>query len=314
MNAALEAARVRSELDAIVVDNPRARRAHQVFDFLIAHGEHQGSAPKRCVLLTGPSQSGKSTILKPYVARWNTPAALKALEIPVLFVDLKPAITTKGLAQNILDAIARHGFTTGSSNGSENVLLTRVDRLLEAAKVKLLILDEFHHIQNIESRKTAWLVAETIKLFLIEGKCAVVLSGIETAKTPFLENRQLSQRAEPPIALHRLSAVDPEDRKLFAEFVKAYVREAEKICRLKNVVRVLDAQSAACIHDVSQGVLGSACNLIKAAIVGAVEAGRDHLTIEDFITATDRYFLALGLYHRNPFRTGSAESLKRAAA
>ena len=54
--AVVRAARVRSELDAIVVDNPRARQAHDVFDFLVAHGEHQGSAPKRCVLLSGPSQ------------------------------------------------------------------------------------------------------------------------------------------------------------------------------------------------------------------------------------------------------------------
>lgn len=311
---ALQAARVRSELDAILVDNPRARHAHGVFDFLIAHGEHQGSEPKRCVLLSGPSQSGKSTILKPYVARRNTPEALEAGRIPVLFVELKPAITTKGLAQNILEAIARHGFTTGSMTGSETVLSSRVDRLLEAAGVKLLILDEFHHVQNIESRKTAWLVAETIKLFLIQGKCPVVLSGIETAKTPFLENRQLSQRAEPPIELHRLSATTHEDRKLFAEFAKAYVLEAERVSGMKNIARLLDAQTAACIHEVSQGVLGAGCNLIKAAIVSAVEAGRDHLTRDDLVATVDRYFVGLGLYHRNPFRDGYGSTSARAAA
>ena len=66
------------------------------------------------------------------------------------------------------------------------------------------------------------------------------------------------------------------------------------------------------IHEVSQGVLGAACNLIKAAIVGAVEAGRDHLAQDDFITATDRYFVGLGLYHRNPFREHHGEPLARA--
>ena len=307
----LEAARVRSELDAIVVDNPRARQAHDVFDFLVAHGEHQGSAPKRCVLLSGPSQSGKSTILKPYVERRNTPERLEAGEIPVLFVDLKPAITTKGLAQSILEAIARHGFTTGTLVGSEIVLLTRVDRLLEAARVKLLVIDEFHHIQNIESRKTAWLVAETIKLFLIQGKCPIVLSGIETARTPFLENRQLSQRAEPPIELHRLSAASREDRRLFAQFVKSFVAEAEKVVAISNVARLLDAETAACLHEISQGVLGAAVNLIKAAIQRAVESGRDHLVHDDLCIAGDRYFVGLGLHSRNPFRSGHAEPLAR---
>lgn len=107
MQASLRAAQVRSQLDGVVVDNPRARQAHKVFDFLIAHGEHQGAQAKRCVLLVGPSQSGKSTILRPYVERRNTPEQLEAGKIPVLFVDLKPAIITKGLAQNTLDALGR---------------------------------------------------------------------------------------------------------------------------------------------------------------------------------------------------------------
>ena len=297
-------AHVRARLDAIVVDNPRARQAHQVFDFLIAHGQAQGAEPKRCVLLVGPSQSGKSTILKPYVTGRNTAEALERGEIPVLFVELRPAITTKGLAQTILEAIERHGYTTGPASGSESVLLARVDKLLDAAKVQLMVLDEFHHIQNIESRKTAWLVAETIKLFLIQGKCPVVLSGIEQAKAPFLENRQLSQRAEPPIELHPLSVESRGDRLLFTEFLKAFVAKAEELSGLSNMVRLLDAASTACIHEVSQGVLGAACNLVKAAVTEALQAGRGHLTQEDLASATDRYFIVMALYPRNPFRDG----------
>ena len=309
----LAAARLRAKLDAVLVDNLRVRHAHAVFDFLVEHGRAQAGGPTRCVLLTGPSQSGKSTILKPYAAARNTPQALDAGRIPVLLVDLKPAITTKGLAQNILDAMARHGFTTGSLNGSESVLLSRVDKLLGAAGVELLILDEFHHIQNIESRKTAWLVAETIKLFLIEGKCPVVLSGIETAKAPFLKNRQLSQRAEPPIELHPLKVTSREDRVLFAEFLKAYVAEVERLSDLANLVRLLDAATAACIHEVSGGVLGAACNLIKAAVCTAVADGRDHLAASDFERAADRYFVAMGLHARNPFRHGASAPLASAA-
>ncbi len=310
--SAQRAAAVRAALDAVVVDNPRARQAHSVFDFLVAHGQSAAATqgPRRCVLLVGPSQSGKSTILKPYVAKRNTPERLEAGEISVLFVDLKPAITTKGLAQNILDAIARHGFTTGGAGArgaSESVLLSRVDRLLEAAKVQLLVLDEFHHISNIESRKVAWLVAETVKLLLIEGRCPVVMSGIESAKAPFLENRQLASRAEPPIELARLSATRREDRQLFAEFLKAYVAQAEQVSGLANIARLLDASSAACIHELSQGVLGAACNLVKAAICTAIEAGRSHLVYEDLSDAADRYFVGLGLHPRNPFREGYAE-------
>ena len=131
-----------------------------------------------------------------------------------------------------------------------------------------------------------------------------MLSGIEQAKTPFLENRQLSQRAEPPIELHQLLAGSPQDRLLFAEFLKAFVAKAEELSGVTNMVRLLDAATAACIHEVSQGVLGAACNLIKAAVTEAMQAGRSHLAQEDLACATDRYFIALGLYPRNPFRDG----------
>ena len=220
----------------------------------------------------------------------------------MLFVQLRPAIT-KGMAQTILEAIARHGYTTGPASRSESVLLSRVDRLLEAAGVQLMVLDEFHHIQNIESIKTAWLVAETIKLFLIQDRCPVVLSGIEQAKALFLQNHQLSQCAEPPIELNPLSALNREDRLLFTEVLKAYVAEAELASGLSHIVRLLDASTAACIHEVSQGVLGAACNLIKAAITDAMLAGRNQLTQDDLASATDRYVIAMGLHHRNPFRT-----------
>ena len=107
------------------------------------------------------------------------------------------------------------------------------------------------------------------------------MSGIETARTPFLENRQLSQRAEPTIELHRLSASSREDRQLFAEVLRSFVASAEPIAGLSNLKRLFDAETAACVHEISQGVMGAALNLIKAAIQLTVEAGRGHLTCDD---------------------------------
>lgn len=56
-------------------------------------------------------------------------------------------------------------------------------------------------------------------------------------------------------------------------------------------------------------MLGAACNLIKAAICLAVQAGRDHLAGEDLARAVDLYFIGMGLYHRNPFREGYMETV-----
>ena len=310
----LHIGKVRSDLDRIVVDNPRARQAHAQFDFLVAHGDQQGDGPKRCALLVGPPQSGKTTIITSYSERRNTKEKLSADEIPVLVVSLRANISTKGLAQNILEKIGEYGYQTGAHSGSENMLLGRAYKLLGQAKVKLLILDEFHHIANIESRKAAWNVGETIKLFLIDGRCPVVLSGIEAAKTPFLENTQLSQRAEVPLELNRLDIGNPEDRDIFLEFLKVYFAKVEDTAGMSNVIRMLNRETALCIHEVTQGVLGAASNLVKAAVCIALERGRNHLVTEDLAIAADRCFILTGIYSRNPFRDGYRPVATRRAA
>ena len=81
------------------------------------------------------------------------------------------------------------------------------------------------------------------------------------------------------------------------------------MCGLQNLAQLLEARSAACIHEVSQGVLGAACNLVKAAVCEALAAGRTHLSQDDLEVATDRHVIGLGLYHRNPFRHGYADAV-----
>ena len=100
---------------------------------------------------------------------------------------------------------------------------------------------------------------------------------------------------------------------LFAEFLKAYTAEVEALSGLTNLTRLLDATTAACIHEVSEGVLGAACNLIKATVCGAVADGRSYLSSDDFARATDRYVVAMGLHARNPFRRGAPTPLVHAA-
>lgn len=300
-----EIGRTRAALDAIVVDNPRAQQAHDRFSYLIAHGKAQGAGPKRGQLLVGPSQSGKSTIINTFADALNTPDRIETGEIPVLNVTLRANISTKGLAQNILERLSGYGFYTGAYSGSENELTQRVYKSMAEAKVELLVLDEIHHLNNIEKQKSAWAVGEMIKLFLIDGCCPVVLSGIERAKTPFLENRQLSQRSEPALELSRLDMARASDTTLFAQFLANYLTAAQKVSGIGNLVTLLNQETIAALHRVTEGVLGAACNLIKSAVANAMLAGRSRLEGDDLARSVEDGFILTGIYAGpNPFDDG----------
>ena len=301
-----EIGRVRSAMDSVVVDNPRAVQVRERFDYLIAHGQAQGSTgTRRGQLLVCPSQSGKSTIINSYVETLNTPERILAGEVPVLDVTLRANISTKGLAQNILQRLEDYGFYAGPYSGSENELTQRVHKSMVEGRVRMLVLDEIHHLNNIEKQKSAWAVGEMIKLFLIDGCCPVVLSGIETAKTPFLENRQLSQRSEAALELNKLDMGRPSDRALFANFLATYLPAVHKVSGITNLVTLLNQHTITGLHRVTDGVLGAACNLIKTSVINALVAGRRHLEAEDLARAVEDGFVLTEIYSgRNPFDGG----------
>jgi TniB protein len=305
------AAHRRAAMDAIFIEHPRVRDAHSKFEFLIEHGLKKKAGGKLCLALIADSQSGKSALLEHFANSKNTAEALAEHHIPVLHVTLEANTTRKGLAHNILEAIEELGFEVGSHSGSETILLRRVRIALNNARVQLLILDEFHHLVNSDNTNVAFSVSETIKRMLIKGVCPIVMSGIKEAERA-LKNRQLMQRALPPIVLDPLTANNPADLKLFIEFLARYARSIEQAGIAKNATAIVREDMPACLLEVSQGVLGTACNIVKQSVTTMTYAGRNSLERSDFAEATNSSFVQTGLYSRNPFIHGF--SSVRAAA
>lgn len=296
------AASRRAAMDAIFIPTPRTAEAHDQFRFLMDHAA-EGSGSKLCVLLVAPSQSGKSRVIEMFAEEMNTPEQLGQRRIPVLHVTLHAEVTRKGLAQDILIALQRFGYETGAMKGSEPELWERVYRYLRAGGVQLLVLDEIHHVKTTTGAM-ARSVGECIKHALLEGPCPIVLSGIHTAELPFKANEQLQQRAIPSIELRPFRSDIPSDLDLFMEFLAAYLLRLENSGICKNATAVIEGDGPACILEVSAGVLGAACRLLKEAVVTMTLKGRDDLCREDLIKATDDAFVRSGLHDRNPFVSG----------
>jgi len=290
-------------MDSIVIDNPRARLAHEKFDYLVELGRLRPGLPKRCVSLIAPAQSGKTTIIESYVERLNNPDALAKGEIPALTVTLGANTTRRQFARDVLRAFEKHGYNALIDTGTEAQLLSRAMQYMIDRKVQLLFLDEFHHLFHSDNKKVVNSVSETVKCLLIEGSCPIVVAGLKDARRPFDDNAQLAHRAEPHLDLAPLDLNSSKDKDLYWNFLADYLLKSEQIGAAENLQNMLDGDIPACIFEVSEGVLGAACNLVKEAVQVAGRDGRIRVTREDFVHATDSAILN-GLYTRNPFLDG----------
>jgi hypothetical protein len=299
------AAQRRALLDGIFIETPRTTGAHQKFHYLM---EHAAVTPgcKLAASLIAPSQSGKSRLVESFAGKLNTPELIAARKIPVLHVTLHAEVTRKGLAQDILLALQALDVETGAMKGSEQEMWERVYRYLAHAAVQLLVLDEIHHLKYSGSERMAHSVGECIKHALLKGPCPIVLSGIEVAELPFQMNKQLQQRSIPAIELSPFKAHIPSDLDLFIEFLSEYIVNIEALGAAKHATNLILGDIPACILDVSDGVLGAACRLIKEGIFHMTLDGRDEITREDLIKATNEAFIRADPEKRNPFVLGLA--------
>ena len=184
--------------------------------------------------------------------------------------------------------------------------MDRAQTYIRKRQTEIVFLDEFHHLVHSDNKSVATSVAETIKWLLIEAVVPVVMSGIEDAWKPIRANTQLAMRCEKPLEMKRLDVMDAADRKLFAGFLTRYLVEFETRKIAPNATSLLKFSGVPdMIQEVSGGVLGRACNLIKEALFLAVLDGREEIDPGDFAVATERKFVSMGIVDRNPFTDGS---------
>ena len=296
-----------AEADKIIVQHPRVREANETFDRMRAYASQRSGRGTTGFLLVAPPQTGKSTIIHAYSGKLNTEEALAEGRIPAIVVTLQANQTRKGLAQDILKGFEKHGLETGWKSGTEATLLDRAQAYIRKKRTEILFLDEFHHLVHSDNKSVASSVAETIKWLLIEAVVPVVMSGIEDAWKPIRANTQLAMRCEKPLEMRKLDVGDVADRKLFAGFLARYLVEFETRGIAPAATRLLHISGVPdMIQEVSGGVLGRACNLIKEALFLAVADGRNEIDQGDLAIATERKFLSMGIVDRNPFTEGLA--------
>jgi hypothetical protein len=293
-------------MEKLVIEHPRLVEVHKQMYTLIEHGRRNPDGEKQCMPLIADTGSGKTVIIKSFVEKLNTAQERAQGHIPALHVTLKARVTQKGFVQDILFKIgALNNVETAPDKGNENILLERARELMKSTHVRILIVDEFHHLVHSDNEKVAYNVGETMKWMLITGVCPIVMSGTEEARKPFRANPQLVRRSIPPVPLAPLDPARKADRDLFLKFLTQYLIAMDKLDVCKNARALVYGDIPSCLMAASGGILGLACKILIEAVRLMTVEGRSELARDDLVRANDLLVMAEAL-EKNPFRDGPA--------
>lgn len=287
--------------NAIYIHNPSHRKLLSALDQLMRLGMATPGQRQFAVRSLGPSGSGKTTTAEAFqriVARREETGGANGKPHSVLIVPLESGCSVRSLWVSIN---LRLGETMIKRSDTEETLRQRAYRAIQRLGIKLIIIDEVQHLDTARGRGD---VTDSLKRILDDGIVPLALLGVNDAEPMLRRNDQLANRMLPPADIVPLSAGQTQDRRDFEGFLSrldAGMLQAKLVRRLSKFDEVL---TAACLMEVTQGILGRATNLIRIAYRRSICRSADHVEICDLAWATSDWAIKQSLAVHNPFRSG----------
>ena len=223
------------------------------------------------LLLTGPTNNGKSMIIEKF-RRAHPPVSHEDREeIPVLAVQM-PSDPSVGRFYTVLLAATGAPLRAGSPRvaGLEQVAL----RVLRAVGVRVLVIDELHNLLSGRGdRRREFL--NLLRFLGNELRIPLVGVGTREAYLAICSDDQLENRFA-PFPLPRWGA-GPEACSLLASFAASFP--------LRRASRIATGEMAAYLLTRSEGTIGELAALLTEAAVAAIESGEEAISQRTLLMA-----------------------------
>lgn len=230
-------------------------------------------------VLTGPANVGKSTTLLQLAkevearAERRTPGFRADGRVPVVFIEMLPGATPKGVATSILDFFA----VPHRNREAHQVLVRQAAEVMVRRRVSLLIVDEFHVVQ-LEGKRGDDAI-NAVKAIINNTGVVTVLAGID------LDVQLGSRAAEQLIARGEVHRYNPFDyaseasRRSWAGLVAAFGQQMRLLDGPPDLARYADS-----LHAVTAGRIGPLRRILSFALMTMLESKIDDPAAPEVLT------------------------------
>jgi hypothetical protein len=270
----------------IIIFHPIFKNIYQ--EMLKCHKLSQNSTKPECLCILGESGAGKTTVLEHYRDKFPRLEEKEGSIIPVLLVELPSGAKPKDVASKILFEMGDPFY----DKGTEKTMRVRIVEYIETCGVELLILDEFNHLIDSDTKRVLQKVADWIKGLANTIKIPIILSGVPAAEKIFKVNIQLDTRFTNRMRLQQFK---------FDKTFRGLLKGIDEEHPFTESSHLSDPKMAEKLYYATRGNMRILMRLIESATYEAVAADRNRLTENDLYVAFEGIHLSARPHAVNPF-------------
>lgn len=260
---------------------PREERIHNIklskwINYTIAAGilkeltelkKYPKSSRMPNILLVGDSNNGKTALVEKFVSL--NPSTIdevtSEINTPVLMVQAPPEPDERRFYNSILEKL----LAPYKTSEKLDVRQLRVKNLLQKLNLKILIIDEIHHVlAGAPTKQRKFL--NVLKFLSNELNISLVCVGTKDAFNAIQTDPQIANRFQPRV-LKRWK-FDLEFKRLLLSF--------ETKLPLKNESHLIEDGISRKILTLSEGLIGEVSTIIELSAIKAIEDGTERITNE----------------------------------
>lgn len=282
---------------------PRFNELHALIQECLEITEEAGEP--QCLCLSGRWGVGKSTLVETYAEAFPRYETEYGTKIPVFYMETPSPVTVKGMAAAMLEELG----DPGAHSGPLWSMNSRLVNFIRDCEVRLVILDDFHHLIDCETNKILQKVSDWLKVLIKCTRVPFLVVGIDGQVDQILKaNKQLSR-----LFIHKTLTPfiwDTREKKHIEEFAQ-FISYAEHILDMKLTDELSKPDILFRLHYATDGIINNIMNLFRKA-VRLSTAENDGQRVVALKNLSDAYIERLldHINKPNPFRTGKLELLE----